>query len=308
MIINVTVILDTTTATATAVNDIAVTVTLNDEVVNPEATFCERVDSCLDIPTDNGQYVLTITDNVVSWEEFSASGLVDGNGTTVNGNAVDLGGIITDTTSVYYDIAPNEQFGLFYLMNGIIQDGTPANEAIFIGQLPNGATSPDMSMRNGLTVLNVDNEALGTIIGNDKAVIEVFKQAEGYGQIDIEVKSPDESIISALKITPSYMTFGEYIDADNIYLSIDGDLGVYGIGKLDPNVSGTKIIVDDSTETINIGNALNVYNSDNSVEALGAFYIGDKITDGSFRFIQNGGDLLVEKRESGVWVTKATIG
>ena len=70
----------------------------------------------------------------------------------------------------------------------------------------------------------------------------------------------------------------------------------------------TKIIVDDSTETINIGNALNVYNSDNSVEALGAFYIGDKITDGSFRFIQNGGDLLVEKRESGVWVAKATIG
>lgn len=52
MIIDVTVILETATATATAVNDIAITVTLNDEIVNPEATFCERVDTCLGISED----------------------------------------------------------------------------------------------------------------------------------------------------------------------------------------------------------------------------------------------------------------
>lgn len=73
MIIDITVTLLTATATATAVNDIAVTVVLNDEVVNPEETFCERVDACLDIPSTNGNYVLNVLNGVKSWVAASAS-------------------------------------------------------------------------------------------------------------------------------------------------------------------------------------------------------------------------------------------
>ena len=76
MIIELTIILSTATAQVTASNDIAVTVVLNDEVVNPEESFCERVDACLDIPTEDGQYVLDITDGVKSWTEYSPSGAV----------------------------------------------------------------------------------------------------------------------------------------------------------------------------------------------------------------------------------------
>jgi len=120
MIFDITVTLEDATVTATATNDIAVTVTLDDEVINPEETFCERVDACLDIPTADGQYVLTITGNVISWEEFSASGLVDGNGTTVNGNKVDLGGdVIQDTIlnfnpTVYKLVLGSEDEAVFF--------------------------------------------------------------------------------------------------------------------------------------------------------------------------------------------------
>jgi hypothetical protein len=76
MIFDITVTLEDATVTASATNDIAVTVTLDDEVINPQETFCERVDACLDIPTDDGQYVLDITDGVKSWSEYSPTGAV----------------------------------------------------------------------------------------------------------------------------------------------------------------------------------------------------------------------------------------
>jgi hypothetical protein len=76
MIFDITVTLEDATVTASATNDIAVTVTLDDEVINPQETFCERVDACLDIPTADGQYVLDITGGVKSWSEYSPTGAV----------------------------------------------------------------------------------------------------------------------------------------------------------------------------------------------------------------------------------------
>lgn len=51
----------------------------NDEFVfnfEQPQSFCEKVDECLDIPTEDGQYVLDITDGVKSWAEYSPSGAV----------------------------------------------------------------------------------------------------------------------------------------------------------------------------------------------------------------------------------------
>lgn len=39
----------------------------------------------------------------------------------------------------------------------------------------------------------------------------------------------------------------------------------------------------------------------------GAFYFGDRGTDGSWRLIRSGNDLVVQRRESGTWTTKSTF-
>jgi len=54
-------------------------------------------------------------------------------------------------------------------------------------------------------------------------------------------------------------------------------------------------------------NALTVY-KDGNAEFDASVYMGKQGVDGSYRFTKSGGDLLVEKRESGSWVTKVIIG
>ena len=39
----------------------------------------------------------------------------------------------------------------------------------------------------------------------------------------------------------------------------------------------------------------------------GAFYFGAKGTDGSWRLIRDGNNLLLQRRESGTWTTKTTF-
>lgn len=46
---------------------------------------------------------------------------------------------------------------------------------------------------------------------------------------------------------------------------------------------------------------------DGAIATDSGFYIGDKTTDGSWRFVTSGADLVIQKRESGSWVTKQTI-
>jgi len=46
---------------------------------------------------------------------------------------------------------------------------------------------------------------------------------------------------------------------------------------------------------------------DVEIGSAAAFYLGDPTTDGSWRMIRSGNDLLMERRESAAWVTKQTI-
>jgi len=48
-------------------------------------------------------------------------------------------------------------------------------------------------------------------------------------------------------------------------------------------------------------------NGDVELEATKAFYLGGADTDGSWRFTRSGDDLLAQRREAGVYVTKQTI-
>jgi hypothetical protein len=43
------------------------------------------------------------------------------------------------------------------------------------------------------------------------------------------------------------------------------------------------------------------------LSAAEAFYVGDPATDGSWRIIRSGNNLLMERREIGAWVTKHTV-
>ena len=48
-------------------------------------------------------------------------------------------------------------------------------------------------------------------------------------------------------------------------------------------------------------------NGDMEIRSTYSYYLGDQATDGSWRFVRSGNDLVVERRESGSWVTKQTI-
>lgn len=53
--------------------------------------------------------------------------------------------------------------------------------------------------------------------------------------------------------------------------------------------------------------AINKLNDDLQIGSTKAYYIGDSVTDGSWRFIINEDNLEVQKRVSGNWVTKQII-
>ena len=47
--------------------------------------------------------------------------------------------------------------------------------------------------------------------------------------------------------------------------------------------------------------------SDFEAASAGAMYFGDQTTDGTWRIVRSGNDLVIERRESSSWVTKTTI-
>lgn len=72
----------------------------------------------------------------------------------------------------------------------------------------------------------------------------------------------------------------------------------YGNGKkriqITVNSKGIVTSVSEHTNDMEIGDA-------------NAYYMGDSATDGSWRIVRSGTDLVFERRESGSWVTKSTI-
>jgi hypothetical protein len=41
--------------------------------------------------------------------------------------------------------------------------------------------------------------------------------------------------------------------------------------------------------------------------AAGVLYFGDDSTNGSWRIVRSGNDLVIQRREAGTWTTKSTI-
>lgn len=74
--------------------------------------------------------------------------------------------------------------------------------------------------------------------------------------------------------------------------------GTYGNSKqrivVTVNSKGIITALSETTDDLEIGDTK-------------AFYLGDSGTDGTWRIIRSGTDLVFERRESGSWVTKSTI-
>lgn len=75
------------------------------------------------------------------------------------------------------------------------------------------------------------------------------------------------------------------------------------------NQSGYSILHADDAE-VNVGvtaNQVDITNASVTVESAFAMYFGDPATDGTWRMIRSGSNFLVQRRESGSYVTKQTF-
>lgn len=280
-------------------------------------TFEDRVEDALNTPSANGQYVLTVTGNVISWEEFSASGLVDGNGTTVNGNKVDLGGTVT------------EDIGLDYspLVNFIYLGDTDTGDGFYVGNLLTDGVSRVGASGMDIVLFSGQN-------GDNSYEISAAKEdAQGFPITDINVKN--DGCVYGLY---NFENGGR--KTANIYYALTDGVSVTDISRVEANkfeVHGRKLIDDtgvltnyngwlannDYTQleynkvledgqatgtlwTLNEDGASHYQDGSilNQFDNSGNLLFGDPITDGTWKFDISGGNFSIQKRVSGSWVTK----
>lgn len=246
-------------------------------------TFCERVDTCLDIPTEDGEYVLTITNGVKTWTEFSPSGLTNGNGTVINGTKVDLGGsLLQDTTT--------EADGF----DSILED-TPAN--IKVGIYDNPA-----SLNKAWNVEHSDN-GVNFLFSNkfENIPINVI-DADGLSMLSYKDNDSERAFSGVMKNRAN----GDLFDFALWLNSTATSIYTRSLDKDGFSVSGTN-----NYRLFNVGNdGMTRYHNGNAVNQFdnsGFMYIGSESVDGSWRFATSSGNLVIQKRESGNWVTKQTF-
>lgn len=116
------------------------------------------------------------------------------------------------------------------------------------------------------------------------------------GTVSQAFTSPDSAIISFVPslITPNNINAFKSDANINVVISSDNDATKDNVKFSSANGDGTTTDV------------ARVYR-DGAIATDSGFYIGEKTVDGSWRFVTSGANLVIQKRESGVWVTKQTI-
>lgn len=128
MIFDITITLDTSSVSVTATDDIDIVITLDAEQI-PPASICSQIDDCLSIPEAEGSYVLTITDGVKSWSEYSPTGQV----------------VIEKTKAEFLALVGSFQFPATYKITDVFEglyvqtlsDSTFSQTAYLFAYLPN---------------------------------------------------------------------------------------------------------------------------------------------------------------------------
>jgi hypothetical protein len=208
------------------------------------------------------------------------SGLTFNNGLTRTVNNVQLGGDLVENTTVNVDSNLLE-FTTAYGHNLIFTDD-------FLGQGYNFAGTYHND--SGVIYLNgiID---YGGVEYATLGVIDSVNGSNSFAQA-----SPTEASIgfipdlTKLYNANSVITKDDYVEI----VSKDDDADELSVSYVHSN--------NDTTFT----QVARIYR-DGAIATDSGFYIGDKTTDGSWRFVTSGANLIIQKRESGSWVTKQTI-
>jgi len=104
--------------------------------------------------------------------------------------------------------------------------------------------------------------------------------------------------------------------ADGAALALDGNLDFWiinrEVGDVNLYVNGNTVVSAQSGNKVAVAGshvATSELDVDGDVEVgdADAFYLGDPTTDGTWRITRSGNDLVHQRRESSVWVTKSTV-
>lgn len=235
----------------------------------PPQTFCEKVDECLGItPEGSASLFLNQLGNWANPSTATDTNIYNSNGSISGDRTVNVGSALLEFTTAYGH-------------NLIFTDDFLGQGWDFAGIYHNDA---------GVVYLNGIAER-STLIFSGIGVIDNVNLTNSYAQADTQ--------LAAIGYIPNMAdinrnnSFISKADKNEI-TSSDSDSTKANVEFSHSNGDGTSTPV------------ASVYR-DGAIASNQGFYIGDKTTDGSWRFVTSGADLVIQKRESGNWVTKQTL-
>lgn len=210
------------------------------------------------------------------------------------------------------------------LSSGIIDTGFSSGTGFYAN------TSGGVNDYHGAWHVAINNANEFVVFGtferynSDSSIISLVKLSESGDAIPFSSGGPNFS-------NSTWYALGILIDSnDNIYLSAAAissvQTGFMGLDKpkyvpLDHNnvtsgypseiimVKSDGIVIEDYTSYFEDDTfyTRNIKTLEFTLDASSASYIGDADTDGSWRYMISGDNLVYQRRESGVWETKQTI-
>ncbi|MEK6557279.1 MAG: hypothetical protein AABZ14_03150, partial [Candidatus Margulisiibacteriota bacterium] len=223
---------------------------------------------------------------------FQAGGNV-GIGTTAPDDKLDVvGNVQINSGSLYVGKIYDNDNSTYYL------DPNAATSALLAGNVGIGTTAPsaklDLYNAGTGTVLRIGGNS---IVTSNAAGLDFYavngEAMPAYARIGLGVAGGSVGLETGY-LALSTINGGSLTEKARITSG-----GNVGIGTTAPS---TKLDVAGTVSA----SAL-VVNGDIQTTSANAFYFGDSATDGTWRIIRSGNNLVFQRRESGVWVDKSMV-
>jgi hypothetical protein len=266
-------------------------------------------------------------DRIFFWDESanSTAFLTPGNGIVITGTNIGLTGGSTNatlsgflnvvaTTANYFQIETSgpttrSAWTNTGMLNTAFTTAIPGTSYTTVRHEDSNTSVP-------ISAFNVESSTSGTAangIGVDLNLgVENSTGSVKYATIrhildDVTNTSEDSSIYIRGLSSGSVINFAQFQDSILTLNTLSlTTIGLTAAGPFALN-AGSAISLITSNE-INLQGSRLTSNSDFEItDSTKAFYMGDSATNGSWRFIQSGDNLLLQQREAGVYVTKQTF-
>lgn len=183
----------------------------------------------------------------------------------------------------------------------------------------------------GVITLYADADAFQEASNELQLLLQASGGLEASSGVGIKLQADPGLVLAASGLAAELKASGGLAkDADGIYIDLDATPGLaLAAGGLSAKlkasggllVDANGLYVDESNvdhdsldnylgdEHIDWTNASDEFITSENVEigSDNAFYLGDKTTDGTWRIIRDGNNLVMERREAGSWNAKDTI-